>query len=280
MSRLIKLRQGLAVIIPDELSEKLELEEGQEVIVKESKFGLFINPIKGKEKRPEPEFSKEEVDLINKLLSLKFSDRTPENVNKNLNLSEKKILSGLMDKKAINIFKSQKYKEGVYNIRDKTYEIIKKQGKEKPAEAKEEKKMEIRELKPSEKSIEKAEKSRELEEIREIEADPLKVLERQGYVVIEDQNTARRISEEIASRGKKRDITGIRGFDRRYYVLKTSFLIKNQPKIRAVLEKGKKTIEEVSKESGIDKQACTGILAIMNENSEVIEKRKGVFILT
>jgi predicted transcriptional regulator len=47
-----------------------------------------------------------------------------------------------------------------------------------------------------------------------------------------------------------------------------------------VLEKGKKTIEEVSKESGIDKQACTGILAIMNENSEVIEKRKGVFILT
>ena len=268
MSKLIKLRQGLAVIVPDELSSKLGLKQGQEVIVKESKFGLFINPIKEKEgEKPvlAPAFGREEVELVNKLLSMKFSDRTPEYVNKQLNSSEKKILSGLIEKKAINVFKSQKYKEGVYNIKDKTYEMIReiqKQGKEK----------EVKEV--AEKKIEK----KEIEEAEEIEKDPLKRLEKKGYAVIEYESEAKRISEEIISKGKKREIIGIRGFDKKYYVLKSSFFIKSQPKIKNVLRAGKTTIDQISDETGLDKQACTGILALMNENGEVIEKRKGVFI--
>jgi len=275
MSRLIKLRLGLAAIIPYELAKKLGLEEGQEVIVKESKFGLFINPLKGSEKKEAPVFSKEEIDVINKLLAMKFADRTPENVSNSLNSSERKILGELLERKAVNLFKSQKYKEGVYNVRDNTYDIIKKQGKEKPVQETIQQTKDMK-VPVSEKSMEKI---KEIEDLKEIEADPLKVLERQGYVVIDNQNTARRISEDIASRGKKRDITGIRGFDRRYYVLKTSFFVRNQLKIKAVLKGGKKNLDDISKESGLDKQACTGILAIMNDNSDVIEKRKGVFVL-
>ena len=273
MSRLIKLRLGLAAIIPYELAKKLGLEEGQEVIVKESKFGLFINPLKGSEKKEALVFSKEEIEIMNKLLAMKFADRTPKNVSNGLNPSERKVLDELLERKAVNLFKSQKYKEGVYNIRDNTYDIIKKQGQGKEMPVQQTKEMKAS---ASEKSMEK---TKEIEDLKEIEADPLKVLERQGYVVIDDQNTARRISEDIASRGKKRDIIGIRGFDRKYYVLKTSFFVRNQPKIKAALKGGKKNLEEISKESGLDKQACTGILAIMNDNSDVIEKRKGVFVL-
>ena len=268
MSKLVRLRQGLAAIIPEELSKKLGLEQGQEVVVKESKFGLFINPIIGKEgeKPIVPVFSKEEIELINKLLSMKFSDRTPESVNKQLNPSEKKILSSLIEKKAVNLFKSPKYKEGVYNIRDKIYGMIKdieKQGKEKDVKAIPEK---------------KTEKVARIGDAEETEKDPMKRLEKHGYAVIEYESEARRVSEEISSKGRKREIIGIRGFDKRYYVLKSSFFIRNQPKIKNVLKEGKKSLDQISSETGLDKQACTGILALMNDNGDVIEKRKGVFV--
>ena len=92
MSKLIKLRLGLAAVIPEELSRKLGLEEGQEVIIKESKFGLFINPLKSSESQKSQssgqgqtqnyEFSEDEIKVIDKVLLLKFAERTEENVEK------------------------------------------------------------------------------------------------------------------------------------------------------------------------------------------------------
>ena len=271
MSKLIRLRQGLAVIIPEELCNKLGLEQGQEVSVKESKFGLFMNPSKASVKPETREFSKEEVDVIDKLLSLKFADRTLDNVNGILNQNEKKILSKLIEEKSVNLFKSQKYKEGVYNVRDKTYDIIKKA------------KLVIGGRQESEKPVEKKEVKAERgkpEASEEFEIDPLKRLEKQGYVVIDNEIEARRLSEDIATKGKKKDITGIRGFDKKYYVLKSSFFIKNQAKIKGALKEGKKSLDQISAETGIDKQACVGILAVLNEAGEVIEKRRGLFVLS
>jgi len=265
MSRLIRLRLGLAAIIPEELSRKLGLQEGQEVIVKESKFGIFINPLKVEE-RERIEFTKEEIGVIDKLLSMKFIDRTPENVSNELNAAERRILSDLIERKAVNLFKSQKYKEGVYNVRDSTYDIVKRSKGGKAPE------------KTLARPVEKAERIERKQEMEE--TDPIRKLEKIGFLVIDNQNEAKRLSDEIASRGRKSDVTGIRGFDKKYYILKASFFGKNQPKISNVLKGGKKTLDQIAEETGLDKQACTGILAMMNEAGDVVEKKRGIFILS
>ncbi|MEM2974181.1 MAG: hypothetical protein QW112_00945 [Candidatus Micrarchaeia archaeon] len=258
MSRLIKLRLGLAAIIPEELSKKLGLQEGQEVIVKESKFGIFINPLR---KRIPPTFSKDEVKVIDMLSAMKFAERTQENVNKVLGPVERKILAGLIEKGAVNLFRSQKYREGVYNIKDDVYSIIKKSKETTVAAPAAPERAQEKRSEPAE------------------ETDPIRRLERQGYVVIDEQNEARRLSEEVASRGKKKDVIGIRGFDKKYYILKASFYSKNQQKVKSALKEGKKSVDQIAAETGLDRQACIGILALLNEAGDVVEKRKGFFIL-
>lgn len=259
MSRLIKLREGLAVIIPEELCKKLGLQQGQEVAVKESKFGIFVNPTPSKAKPraiPPTAFSQDETELINKLLSLKFAERTPTNVSRSLDFNENRVLSELIGKGAINLFKNPKYKEGVYNISDKVYALLKKEG-----------------------TLEETTRGTGEKKETQEETDPIKRLEKQGYIVVENEGEARRLSDELAAKIKRKDITGIRGFDKKYYILKMSFFVKNQLRVKNSLKAGKKSVDQISSETGLDRQACIGILTVLNEEGDVIEKKRGIFAL-
>ena len=63
----------------------------------------------------------QESALLRKLISIPFGKRVPSHLAKVLTPGEKEALNGLRKKGAVSFFKSDKYKEGVFNISKKFY---------------------------------------------------------------------------------------------------------------------------------------------------------------
>ncbi len=66
-----------------------------------------------------------EKAVLKKMLAVKFELRTPPNIQKQLTPEERQTLENLVQKNMINVFKSKKYPEGVYNVRDSVYGMLK-----------------------------------------------------------------------------------------------------------------------------------------------------------
>lgn len=292
MAKVVKIDGQLAIILPQNIIDKLGLKEGYYVDLYELKPGVIALTTKKevakillgeqketKETRKEPkrgyvpEFTGDELELIKKLLKYKFEQRIPEAIDKQLSSVEKKTLSDLIRKRAVTIYKEEKYKEkGVYNIPREVYTAVMQQSSQHTAVVKkEEKKPEVARAVKEEKI-----EAKEKKEVKEL--SPFEKLERDGYLVVDSEAEARRLSEELRSR--RRDIHGIRGFDKKYYVVKNTFIMKHAKKIRESLASGNKTADQVAAATNLPRGACVAILTIMNEEGEVIEKKRGVFILS
>ncbi|MDD5022848.1 MAG: hypothetical protein PHU63_01640, partial [Candidatus ainarchaeum sp.] len=139
----------------------------------------------------------EEFDVISKLMSLQFSERTPSSVLKILNAKEKQILDDLISKKQVWLFnKSPKYsKEGVYNISDKLFSLWK-------------------DNKYNNKTNNKPASSF------------LPVLQREGFVIVSDSRDAHNFSEEIKEKMSIGQAFGVKGFDGKYYVASRAYYSK------------------------------------------------------
>lgn len=196
-------------------------------------------------------FTEEEIRLLQKLLSFKFEQRIPQVVNKSLNRQEQKTLTDLLGRGAVFIYKGGKYQEkGVYNITERSYsallEAVRKEKEEKAAE----------------------------------EANPLLKLDKRGFVIIDSEMQARELSETLGPRIKKKELIGARGFDKKYYIVYRGFLTKYEGAVREVLKGGSKSIDQISTAIGLDQGACMAVLMVLNEQGDIIEKRKGLFALT
>lgn len=261
--RILKFGENLACIIPKEMARALQLRENEEVDFFEIKPGVYVFVRKAKvaemlrdiveEKKPEllekierKEFiSREDVELLKKLDKIKFAERIPYTVNKVLSKEEKEILSELIKKGVVVIYKGGKYsKTGVYDIPGKFYNLVKEEKKE----------------------------SRE-------KLPPIEHLEKHGYLIVENENEAKNISQMLEKRIKAGQIVGTRGFDKRFYVAKTEWLFILDDKIKGLLKSGQKNILELKNALKIDEEACKVVLEIMNEHGDVIEKKRGYYEL-
>lgn len=286
MVKVVRIDGQLAIVLPQSVVEKLGLKEGYFVDIFELKPGVMAITTKrevakillGERKeegaRPRPPSAKEiafamdELSVIRKLLSFKYEQRIPPVIDKQLSSDEKKVLASLLQKGAVRIYKGGKYKDtGVYDIPRETYGTVMRQlGRGAgPAAGKSE----------AAKGRELLEPEREEKEERGL--TPLERLEKEGYLVMDSETEARRLSDEL--KPKRREIRGLRGFDRKYYVVKNSFIMKHAKKIRDSLAAGNKTTDQLAAATGLPRGACVAILTIMNEEGEVIEKRRGVFVL-
>ena len=90
---------------------------------------------------------------------------------------------------------------------------------------------------------------------------------------------AKRLSDELASHVRKREIIGVRGFDKKYYIVRHSLVMRYAPKIKGILKQGGKQADKIAEEIGLDRQGTAALLTIMNDEGELIEKRKGTFAL-
>lgn len=207
----------------------------------------LLSPGLPKQEKPQKKegMKPEEKKVILKLLSIRFGKRTPDYVGEVFSAEEKRILKDLESKKMINVFRSKKYENGVYNINDEAYVLAK--GRKKP-----EKKAKTPETVGS--------------------------IDEKGFMIIKNKNKARDIAEKFRKEMKKGSIKGVKGFDGRFYLVKKSYYQKTSPKIKKIMETPM-GVEEISKKSGIDYVGCRALLLMMSEKGEIIEKKKGIYEL-
>ncbi len=269
--KLFRIFDKLAIMLPKEICEHLRLREGTDLEINEMEGVITIQ----KRRVSAPRLTDEEKEIVKKLISIKFKDRTPELVNKKFDKSEKKILTEIVRKGYVGMFKSGKYPKEVYSVPPSTYSAV--IGVTKIPESK------IPESKRTIKlKIETKIESKKEEEIKTggiIETDPVKRLYKEGFVILSSLEEAKELSEKLSSKIRKREIRGVRGFDKNYYILTSQFISKYQNKIKDSIINGNYTPDKISSEVNLDKKACIALLTILNEEGEIIEKRRGKFAL-
>jgi hypothetical protein len=187
-----------------------------------------------------------EIAVLHKLQAIKFGDRTPENVSRILSDNEKETLRMLEKKGLVNLFKGNKYKDGVYNIDDNVYPILKNTNEQKPRET-------------------------------SAVADPIhQALAKQGFIVIKDQREARELSERLKSEMKSGSVVGTKGFDGSFYVVTRDYFSKASKLILGALEK-EADVLTIAATCKLDADGVRTVLQHLAESGEIIEKRKGTF---
>lgn len=257
-----------AILIPEELAGKVgensdfeffEISGGIWVLIDRKKLGGLVERLKPVIERYEKEVEKkkevlndEELAVLRKLERYRFVERIPEIVDKSLTQREAEVLASLIKKGFVTVFKSKKYKKGVYNIADDIFTAARKKT------AMEKKKSGCEE--------------RKTEQCK----DPL---ERNGYLIVEKEEEAKEISKKLEERIRNGEIRGVRGFDKKFYVVMSDFLAKMRVEINRVLKEKPSTVEEIASKVGTANEAVRAILEIMREEGEVVEKKKGMYAL-
>lgn len=196
--------------------------------------------------------SNDEIVILKKLSSIKFNERTPENVDKLFNSQEKQLLERVLKKGFASLFKGRKYKNGVYSIPENVYPLLrgeKIEQKEKP----------------------KAEK-------KESNQDPIKsALRKNGYVIIKDQGEAKMLSERLKGEMKSKSIIGIKGFDDVFYLVTKEF-IENKGSIVLEFLVKEADVKTIATNCKMETDEVHALLNHLAESGDIIEKKKGLYI--
>jgi biotin operon repressor len=109
--------------------------------------------------------------------------------------------------------------------------------------------------------------------------EPEKILEAKGYMVVEYENEAKRVSQLLERKIKNGEIFGIRGFDKKFYILSRQFYSTFYPRIVKAIAGKQSSASDIAESLKLSEPACIALLQMMKENGEIIEKRKGAYEL-
>ncbi len=196
-----------------------------------------------------------EKKVLKHLLSIKFQNRTPENVNNVLSNEEKTVLKELEKKKFINVFKGEKYPNGVYNINDMIYATL--YGK--------------KTVKQTVKDIARPASA----PVKKETGSPAELLDRKGYAVGTSKDL-KEIIDKNKTAIKSGKIKGLKGFDGRFYIARMDYVSKMYPLIIKQLDQ-ERNIDEIAQNLKVEPDAVRTVLHLLAEAGDVIEKRKGVY---
>ena len=233
----------------DELAKLIErgIEEGEE---KEEK-----------KKEVEKEYfvpTQEELNVLKKLDSIKYEERTSKEIEKRFSEREKEVLDDLIKRKVVEVRKSKG--RDVYSIALSVYNrfLLKKKG-----------------IKIGEKGeVIKIEEKKE-EETKDLISN----LEKEGYLVVQNEEEANEISRILENDIRMGNVIGTRGFDKKYYIVLSSFFAKESQKILDLLKNGEATLQEICQKLNFEESKAKAILTLLLEKGDIIEKRKNLFQL-
>jgi hypothetical protein len=246
-ARILRKDNVLYLQLPSEFSSAGDIE------LFKLKDGYYLLSLqlgqKKKEAQGKQALSDNEKSLLKKLSAIKFENRTPKNISQSLSQDERNLLSSMEKKGFVQLFKSAKYKEGVYSIPDDVYPLLKENNP--PGN-------------PQQSSSQ----------------SPLASFFKEGFVVFSNNNEAAAFSDLLKKSGHSQDIFGIKGFDGRFYVVTKSYMMDMSGKVRTVL-KGNNTMTStmIAKACNMDDSGCRAVLLLMAEKGDVIEKKKDIFVL-
>ena len=241
------------------------------IIAKKEDVAAMLSRGISKNDEANKNLSQDEINVLKKLDTLRYNERSKEKVERILNDAEKKILYGLIKKKVVTLF-SKDNNEELYSISKSIYDKFllrkKKQTEEKNV------KEAVKEA-----GIDKRIGS-ELEEKYGIENEYVKRLEEKGYIVLQTEAEAASLSIALEESIKQGIVLGTRAFNKKFYILLRQFFEKYAPQIVKALSGGGMKVEDIARRLGIDEDAARGILYLLAESGDVSEKKKDLFVLT
>jgi len=163
------------------------------------------------------------------------------------------MLLNSLKRRSLLFFSEKKYPKGVYGLSQDAYELA---------------------MKPLE-SVSESEIPQKFDETGNWSAQ----LERNGYTIIENEQEAKDASMRLEHELKAGDILGTRGFDKRYYVASKSFYTKYSEKVRELLKKESLNSDALAEKTHLSQNASRVVLEIMREQGDLIEKKRGMYVL-
>lgn len=228
--------------IPQDIVKQLGLEAGDEVEFKHAheKVALIV-PSKKAEKKP----LVTEASILEKLTALSHPDRTKDKVEKILTKEEKEVFEKMKKKKIF--FDYIKKGKKLIGITKKYYKAPKASSPKSSSF-------------PAAAAIEKNEM--------------IDKLQREGCLVLDNIGT---LTGDLRKRGLEKRVIGIRGFDKKFYIILNQRLLELEGKIMKSTQK-KRKVEDLAKELNISEPLCRAALEILREDGRVIEKANNEYV--
>jgi hypothetical protein len=302
-----KGKEGISLELPSQFCEQHGISESSAYDIFHLRDGFFLIakegmlPLVAKEGAPQANAwqgalrpvqqapipsmpSTEELTLLRKLSQIKFQDRVPSAVEKQLSQEEKRVLQSLVQKKLIFAFFGGKYsKGGVYNIPDSVYPMLNKQ----PASAQAPQPGLASPQKPahpaSQPPITPPAKHGHPEPMPQKPSAALPPIstyehfEQAGYCIVEKEGDIRMMHERLKEKISSGSAVGVRAFDKKLYAASKRFFSSCEDKIRPLLDSKGHSLEQIAKSAGLNEDAALVALVILCDSGEAIERRKGFY---
>jgi bifunctional DNA-binding transcriptional regulator/antitoxin component of YhaV-PrlF toxin-antitoxin module len=225
------------------------------------------------------EVNAKELAILQKLDTLRYNDRTKDKVDAMLSAEERQTLQGLVRKKFIDLFKKPGDQEYKYSITKNIYNMF-LYGKrpraaspvapvQRPAVAVQPPAGVYKAAEPS--------KSKPWEQKLGSGSAYTSLLESKGFVVLQNEADASNLSAAMEESIRHGLVLGTRAFNKKFYIATRSYINKNTPTLMGALGEKGRSVEELSKETGIEEDGIRAILYIMSESGEVTEQRRDIF---
>lgn len=290
MPKATKINNRLYVQLPAELITALGITEGEELeffmhndrsfVVAKKKDLLNLlegtakpQPQSGKMRADQPAImDQESLNVLKKLDTLRYGERTKERAESLLTEAEKKVLQRLVSGKVVELYRKDPKEQFRYSIPRDIYNTFLFGKRDYPQRQQ-----------PVQPAVQKPAPAPQQEKKRWDESfgqGYLSAIETDGYLVLRTESDASAASSELEESIKRGMIVGTRAFDKKFYICMKGFVIKNAPRITKIFKSGGAVpLATLSESLKMEPDAIRAILYIMAESGEVSEVRKDIFRL-
>lgn len=217
---------------------------------------------------PRLDISPDEVAVLKKLDTFRYTERTTTNVAKILSDQEKRLLEGLIKKQSVMLFKDKK--DSVYSISKDVYDkfLMRKKAFIVPT--------------PEPPKPAASAKSQPVPYIRLAGAtqnENIERLEKEGFLVLSTEAEAAAVSLALEDSVRHGLVLGTRAFNKKFYIILRDFFNNNSGKVLKSLKEGPKSVDELAKDTGMDEDAIRAMMYLLAEQGDASERRRDVFAL-
>lgn len=105
-----------------------------------------------------------------------------------------------------------------------------------------------------------------------------KELEKNGFLITEEEQ-AKSLSSALEAQIKHGEVLGVRGFDKRYYIVSRGFYEGLSAKIKEKAGGEEFSASAIAASTKTSENACVSVLQVMKEEGTLIEKKRGSYQL-
>jgi hypothetical protein len=103
-------------------------------------------------------------------------------------------------------------------------------------------------------------------------------LEKDGFIVVRNEQRAKRLSEELADRIKAGQIMGTKSFEGTFYIIDSTFYNEKSAKVLELLKQKKNSdLQELSKELALTPTVVKIVCTFLGEEGQILEKRREIY---